>query len=195
FPEAPWAWALAPSLALPLGAFAGVKPDAAPDPGAAVVPGAVGAVPLGIVPLLALPPGTGTATLAGCSGRNVCPSRSANPLPSVGFFWLITLDHNESGAPVTVFAALTQVRCYRVTRCAQLGRRYAGSADTCSPDCASPCATWSGKDSFAAATLSAAPDPASFNTPTAGAAPFDADEPALSLVCAPPADTGGGVAG
>src|SRR6185503_10906618 len=109
FPEAPWAWALAPSLALPLGAFAGVKPDAAPDPGAAVVPGAVGAVPLGIVPLLALPPGTGTATLTGCSGRNVCPSRSANPLPSVGFFWLIASDHNESGASVTVFAALTHV--------------------------------------------------------------------------------------
>jgi hypothetical protein len=92
------------ALALPPGWVADAELAASPEPGAPAIPGFDGAVPL--VPLL---PETGTATLTGCRGRNVCPSRSANPLPSVGFFWLITLDHNESGAPVTVFAALTQV--------------------------------------------------------------------------------------
>jgi hypothetical protein len=56
------------------------------------------------VPLAGLPPATGTATLTGFNGRSVCPSRSANPLPSVGFFWLMAADHNESGAAVTIYA-------------------------------------------------------------------------------------------
>ena len=76
--------ALPVELTVPPGEVADVDPGWAPDPGAAAVPGADGEVPL-----VALPPGTGTATLTGCNGRNVCPSRSASPLPSVGFFWLI----------------------------------------------------------------------------------------------------------
>ena len=33
----------------------------------------------------------------GVAGRfEVCPSSASNPLPSVGFFWLMVADHNES---------------------------------------------------------------------------------------------------
>lgn len=37
----------------------------------------------------------------GVAGRfEACPSRASNPLPSVGFFWLMTGDHNESRVTV-----------------------------------------------------------------------------------------------
>ena len=47
----------------------------------------------------------------GVAGRfEVCPSSASNPLPSVGFFWLMAADHNESRDAVMQVARLEPVR-------------------------------------------------------------------------------------
>jgi hypothetical protein len=52
-------------------------------------------------------PFAGAPVVGACTGTGVavrievCPRRSASPLPSVGFFWLMAADHSESGGAVT----------------------------------------------------------------------------------------------
>ena len=99
-------------------------------------PGVVAPSPVAAVPPLTgadvpfVPPDIGPWMGTGVAGRfEVCPSSASNPLPSVGFFWLMAADHNESRDAVmhverkdsVVFGCVALIRFRR--RCSTRCRR------------------------------------------------------------------------